>query len=239
MTLSGLMSEISERLIEARKKAGYETAADAARALGVKPPTYYAHENGTSGLRQKVAEQYARKFKTTAEWLLFGNADPDMVGAMPYELDVAGLPLLGIVQAGHWLEVAESAEGANFKMVPVVRDPRFPHAKQYALQVVGDSIDLDYPDGSIVTCVDFADSGYALGEGMLLHIERHRAGGQLVENTLKWTERRKGSMYLVPHSSNAKHQPIPLTSLGSDTEVIAKGFVVGGWAPRPEPPKRR
>lgn len=72
MAMSAAMSEISERLIEARKKAGYETAGDAARALGVKLPTYYAHKNGTSGLRQKVAEQYAKKFKTTAEWLLFG-----------------------------------------------------------------------------------------------------------------------------------------------------------------------
>lgn len=237
MTMSPAMSEISDRLIEARKKAGYETAADAARALGVRPPTYYAHENGTSGLRQKVAEQYAKKFKTTAEWLLFGNADPAMVGAMPFENDVAGLPLLGIVQAGHWLEVADVPEGTSYPMVPVVRDPRYPHAKQYALQVVGDSIDQDYPDGSIVTCVDFADSGFALAEGMLLHVERHRAGGQLVENTLKWTERRKGAMYLVPHSSNPKHQPIPLLSLGSETEVVAKGFVVGGWAPLRSPPK--
>lgn len=239
MPLSEVMSEISERLIEARKRAGYETAADAARALGVKAPTYYAHENATSGLRQKVAEQYAKKFKTTAEWLLFGTNDPGMNDAIPYDIEVAGLPLLGIIQAGHWFEVTDATEEANAKMVPVVRDPRFPQAKQYALQVVGDSVDLDYPDGSIVTCVDFADSGYALGEGLLLHVERHRAGGQLVENTLKWTERRGRTLYLVPHSSNPKYQPIAWAAMGSDTEVVAKGIVVGGWAPLPTPPKAR
>lgn len=179
------MTEVNERLIIAREKAGYATAADAARALGVKEPTYYSHENGTSGLRASVAEKYARKFKVSLTWLLTGQGELSPNGLEPYEIEVAGLPLLGTIQAGHWLETTDAIEGANREMVPVVKDPRFPHAKQYALRVVGDSMDLDYPDGSIVNCVDFADSGLALAEGMLLHVERQRAGGQLIEITLK------------------------------------------------------
>jgi SOS-response transcriptional repressor LexA len=225
------MAEVHERLIQARLSAGYDSAAAAARALGVKEQTYYSHENGNSGLRPKVAEKYARKFKVSLEWLLTGRGEMSAVGAIPYEDEVAGLPLLGSIQAGHWIEAA-SVEGADLEMVPVVRDPRFPHAKQYALRVVGDSMDLDYPDGSIVTCVSFADSGLALAEGMIVHVERHRAGGQLVEMTLKSVERRRGRLYLVPHSTNPKHQAIPVEGEG-DTEVVCKGVVVGGWSPRP------
>lgn len=229
------MTEINERLIFARERAGYATAADAARALGVKEPTYYAHENGTSGIRTPVAEKYARKFKVPLIWLLTGQGEISPNGVEPYEIEVAGLPLLGTIQAGHWLETTEAIEGANREMVPVVRDPRFPHAKQYTLRVVGDSMDQDYPDGSTVTCVDFADSGLALVEGMLLHVERQRAGGQLVEITLKAAERRRGVWYLVPHSSNPKHQAFPLNGSDGETEVIAKGVVVGGYSPRALP----
>lgn len=229
------MADVSERLVIARESAGYATAADAARALGVALPTYYSHENGTSGLRVSVAEKYAKKFKVSLDWLLTGRGEMSTDGLVPYEIEVAGLPLLGNIQAGHWLETSDAHEGANPEMVAIVRDQRFPHAKQYALRVVGDSMDRDYPDGSIVTCVDFADSGLELAEGMLVHVERQRAGGQLVEITLKAVERRKGILCLVPHSSNPKHQAFPLRNSSSDTEVIARGIVVGGWKPAPIP----
>lgn len=232
------MSDVSDRLIKARERAGYSTAADAAKALGVKLPTYYSHENGSVGVRAKVAEVYARKFKVSLDWLLTGRGAMTMDGAIPYEIDVAGLPLLGSIQAGHWLETTDAAEEAKPEMVPVLRDPRFPHAKQYALRVVGDSMDLDYPDGSVVTCVDFADSGLQLGEGMLVHVERQRAGGQLVEITLKAVERRRGVICLVPHSSNPRHQAFPLDGSDGDSEIIARGVVIGGWSPRTLPGNR-
>lgn len=241
MPLSQPMSDVHDRLIIARKAAGYETAADAARALGVKLPTYYTHENGSKGtsLRFEVAQNYARKFKVSLNWLLTGKGEMSTDGAIAYENEVAGLPLLGSIQAGHWLETTgASEEGTNKEMVPVVRDPRFPHAKQYALRVVGDSMDQDFPDGSIVTCVDFADSGLQLAEGMIVHVERQRAGGQLVEITLKAVERRRGQTYLVPHSSNPRHQAVPLSSSSDDTEVVARGIVTGGWKPQPLDLKR-
>lgn len=233
------MSDVSERLTKARIRAGYEKAIDAAQALGVRPSTYYSHENGSIGLRASVADKYARKFKVSLDWLLTGRGDMQPNGAAPYEIDVAGLPLLGSIQAGHWLELGFAQEEARVEMVPIIRDPRFPHAKQYALRVVGDSMDLDYPDGSIVTCVDFADSGMSLGEGLIVHVERQRAGGQLVEITLKAVELRRGKLCLVPHSSNPTWQPIPLEDADGETVTIAKGIVLGGWTPKPLPIQTR
>lgn len=65
--------EIHERLAAARKAAGYESAADAARALGASYPTYAGHENGSSGFKHKTAVVYARKFRISLEWLLTGR----------------------------------------------------------------------------------------------------------------------------------------------------------------------
>lgn len=58
-----------ERLIEARRRAGYDTAADAARAMGVAEATYFAHENGSRGL-SRSAIRYAKFFNVSLDWLL-------------------------------------------------------------------------------------------------------------------------------------------------------------------------
>lgn len=219
--------EMAARLAEARKRAGYETVADAARSLGVKYPTYAGHENGSAGIRHPVAERYARKFKVSLEWLLTGRGDMIAQGVAPAEMEVSGLPVLGTIQAGHWLETTFLDSDEDPELLPVARDARFPRARQYALYVVGDSMDLDYPDGSYVTCVDFAESGLAIVDGLTVHVERHRAGGQLVEITLKRVVAKNGSFSLMPRSTNPIHQPISFT--GNDSDIVIRGVVTGGW----------
>jgi hypothetical protein len=64
-----------QRLQQARSKA-FDQAVDAARAYGWTESTYISHENGTRGLRASVAKRYAKAFKVTAEWLLYGDTKP-------------------------------------------------------------------------------------------------------------------------------------------------------------------
>lgn len=64
--------DLHERLVAARKSAGYETAVEAAEAVGVPYGTYSGHENGSSGFRADKGELYARKFKVRFEWLMRG-----------------------------------------------------------------------------------------------------------------------------------------------------------------------
>lgn len=64
--------ELHERLVAARTHAGFETATEAADALGVPYPTYAGHENGSSGFRSDKGELYARRFKVRFEWLMRG-----------------------------------------------------------------------------------------------------------------------------------------------------------------------
>lgn len=63
----------SDRLREARKAAGFASAAEAARRIGISPITYTAHENGTRDYDRKTCLAYARKFRVSAAWLMFGD----------------------------------------------------------------------------------------------------------------------------------------------------------------------
>jgi len=71
------MMEISNRLRTARQRAGFDSAAAAARRFGWREPTYAAHENGSRGVRPDAAETYAKAFKVDPTWLLFGTGSPD------------------------------------------------------------------------------------------------------------------------------------------------------------------
>lgn len=62
-----------QRLAWARQTAGFDSPTDAARAMGVPPPTYLGHENGSRGVSRDAAVKYAEKFKVSLEWLLTGK----------------------------------------------------------------------------------------------------------------------------------------------------------------------
>ena len=87
------MSEKGKRLREAREAAGYSSASAAARAHGWRVSTFIAHENGQNDFDPDQAQEYAKAFKTEAEWLLWGRNSP--AGGIDAELrqlpaDVAG-----------------------------------------------------------------------------------------------------------------------------------------------------
>lgn len=65
--------DLHERLVAARKHGGFDTAVEAADALGIPYGTYAGHENGSSGFRSDKGEIYAKKFKVRFEWLMRGT----------------------------------------------------------------------------------------------------------------------------------------------------------------------
>lgn len=72
-----MIMEKNERLQFARKKAGFETASEAARALGISTQTYAAHENGSRSFKEGSARKYARRFGVDVTWLIFGKGSPE------------------------------------------------------------------------------------------------------------------------------------------------------------------
>lgn len=164
----------------------------------------------------------AAALETTPDWFL-GQSDDD---ALKRVKSVGGLDVVGRIQAGNWVDRSIIDEDAEHEIIPVARDPRFPHARQYALAVVGDSMDKEFAEGSYVTCVDMIDSGLSLKDGMFVHVERHN--GSLVEVTLKAVEKIDGIQMLVPKSSNPRHQPIKPDGDGG-TEILVRGVVTGTY----------
>lgn len=168
-------------------------------------------------------ERLAAALDTTVEW--FTSADEGKAAARPAPA-VGGLDVIGSIQAGNWVDRSIIEEPYEREIIPVARDPRFPHAKQYALEVIGDSMDKEYPEGCYVTCVDYWDSGLSIKDGLILHVERHN--GALVEMTLKAVETIDGAQMLVPRSSNPKHKPFRAEG-EPGAEVVVKGVVTGSY----------
>jgi phage repressor protein C with HTH and peptisase S24 domain len=93
------MSSESDRLREARIAAGFASASDAARAMGVGISTYINHENGSAGL-SRSAKRYSRFFRVSLDWLLHGKGDMAHPKAVKYTI-----PIHGLVGAGAAVEM--------------------------------------------------------------------------------------------------------------------------------------
>lgn len=165
----------------------------------------------------------ALALETTVDWFAGSGNDAEPLNRVKA---IEGLDVVGKIQAGNWLDRSIIDHDGEHEIIPVARDPRFPHAKQYAMAVEGDSMDKEYPDGSYVTCVDFIDSGLSLRDGLIVHVERHN--GPLVEVTLKAIESVDGKRMLVPRSSNPRHKPIEING-DAGTEIFVKGVVTGSY----------
>lgn len=224
------VSTPAQRLKAAREAAGYETAKQAAEAMGVAVATYLQHENGTRGVPAARAERYARFFRTTPEWLLYGRGElssniNSSEGFRPVNRTV---PLLGEVQAGAWREVVE--EYAPEEVVPVYL-AGFEGANLFALRIRGPSMDRYYPDGTMVIVCPAAEIGVREGD----HVIVRRRRGSLVETTVKEVVRERGGIALWPRSTDPAHQePIRLKTVrdaDEGPEII--GVVVSSYVVRP------
>jgi hypothetical protein len=109
------MTDLSDRLLLARKNAGYPNARSAAIALGVPYPTYAGHENGQSGFKADKGELYARRFKVDFEWLMRGK------GTMTPDVERM-VPIVGLAGAGPDGSVLFAEGDGNFGEVPAPVD---------------------------------------------------------------------------------------------------------------------
>lgn len=78
------MDTPNSRLRAAREKL-FETAVDAAAALGMPASTYIGHENGHRNFPAARAPTYAKKFRVSEEWLLYGKGQVDTLDPLPTE----------------------------------------------------------------------------------------------------------------------------------------------------------
>lgn len=145
-------SAAAKRLKEAREKAGFDEASAAARALGIPEPTYMAHENASRGFRGR-AEQYARRYGVSLEWLLTGKG-PRKGHSYPQADEKREAPLVGYVGAGaeaHFYAEGQLAVGGNGDArISSVELPPGGNANTVAVQVVGSSMRGIANDGWLI-----------------------------------------------------------------------------------------
>ena len=127
--------EQHERLRLARTKAGFLTAADAARRFGWQMETYRHHENGTRNAPKAKVQTYARAFRVSPEWLLLGIGDSSK----------RPLPLVGYVGAG--AEVYAIDDGG---CLDEIEPPPGIGPDAVAVLVRGDSMFPRYMEGDLL-----------------------------------------------------------------------------------------
>lgn len=158
------MTERHERLREAREKAGYKYASEAAAALGLATSTYRAHENGQNDFGLEEAETYARKFNVSAIWLLKGTTSTTVnnngiTTTKPPHFELPNAEIRGKVEGlGRKIPVYGQAVGGldgEFLMngtilYEVMAPPVISHISDaYAVAVSGDSMYPRYEDGEV------------------------------------------------------------------------------------------
>lgn len=146
---AGMNSEnsIAQRLRAARRRAGFASAAAAARAFGWSEVTYRAHENGLRGIRSAVAEHYAARLNVSLAWLLTGE------GRHPrrHHLDIAG-------EVGDGGSVRPRLRAGPPRAVFSVETPVAMSPQAIGFRIAGTALQPRYDPGDIVVCDRTGDS---------------------------------------------------------------------------------
>lgn len=214
------------------------SASELAKAVDVSPTTFTRPLNNP-------AFKYAPKFQALkavsdvtgiplpAE--LIAASGGNMI-KLPNKVSPAFLPVRFRVQAGHWYEVDNYVDSfIEEASYPVSPDPAYSHCDQWLELVVGDSVDLEIPEGHYAHVIDALDMGYQPRDGDLVVIERQRAGGLIRERTIKMVSADSGRITFVPRSKNPRwDQPLTMGA-GSDAddgvEARLVGLVIGAYRP--------
>jgi len=209
---SFFMNDSAKRLKEIRERRGYLSAKSAAEAMGVSVATYIQHESGVRGYPASKAERYARFFRTTPEWLLYGRqTTPAHLGPQLY--------VKGAVAAGIWRE-AEEWPREDWETFTGRSDVATPANLRFGLRVEGNSMDLVYPPGTILECVKyFGETEIPNGKRVIVERRRFNDG---VEATVKEYFKDENDVeWLVPRSSNPAFQsPLRYDTPGDGIECI-------------------
>lgn len=207
------------RGLRAFREARGLSQAQLAELVGTSQPQIGRLESGERKLTKEWAERLGPPLRVSPEALIFGASEEH------------GMPIMGVIKAGEFRDISLEDQSEERPRITVAKDGRFPQARQYALHVAGDSMNEMFSPGSYVTCVDLHESGLALTDGMIVHVERSMGGGQYVETTLKELRRKgDGRFVLVPRSTNPLYKTMELSEQDGVT-IEVRGVVTGKWEP--------
>jgi len=155
-----MKESIAKRLRRARLAAGYETAADAARAFNWNVNTYTSAENGNREPSRAAAERYSKAFRVSLDWLVLG------LGQM--KPGVWGVSLVGYVGARAEVFPIEDQE------LDIIEVPFQVSPSCVAFIVRGDSMWPKYEDGTILIAEEVFDATALLHKRCVAHLSDGR-----------------------------------------------------------------
>lgn len=133
----------------------------------------------------------------------------------------------GEVAAGVWSE-ANELPPEEWQSFTGRADIKADIGHRFGLRVVGNSMDLVYPPGTIVECVSIFGGVQPLPGKRVIVVRKNYHGE--CEATVKELVEQEGVMWAVPRSSNPEHLPIRLNESNADIiETRITAVVVGSY----------
>lgn len=141
------------------------------------------------------------------------------------------------VGAGLWRMVDDVGQVDYGQPSPVLADPAYSQFPQWLERVVGDSMNLEYPEGTLLHVIDTIALGYAPRAGDHVIVQRTSVQGGTVERTVKEVAFGPHGMTLIARSTNPRwaNHPVVVNGTGHDQdncEVGVVGLVLGSYRSR-------
>lgn len=227
---------MKNRLRELREKAGLKQN-KLAELADTSPPQIQRLEKGERTLTVEWAERLAPILKVHPASLIFDTSE--LVGleqtgtyeAVAVDIDFEPVPVVGQVEAGSY-RTSERWDEQDFYYMGLPVDKRYPQIKRFCLEVRGNSMDLIYPPGTLVICVDMIQINGEPKDGDIYVVDYTNIYGE-IESTLKELSIQSNGKYiLIPRSSDPAHkQPIEINGNKGDT-IRLRAKVVGSYSER-------
>ncbi|WP_449221173.1 LexA family protein [Tistrella mobilis] len=198
-----------------------------ADALGLPPPRVSDMLAGRRRIQAKEIPIMAKLLGLEPAELLRMDTTSDTSQVLTVEPPTAfaRIPVVGSVEAGYWSTVMSLPEHEwSWIAVPML-DDRISPTQLFALTVRGQSMDLIYPEGTLLVCMPIHHVPRPLEDRDHV-IVRHQRNGEWETTVKEYRVDEDGSKWLVPHSSKPSYQAIKLPTNdnhdnGTDNDGIA------------------
>lgn len=130
--------------------------------------------------------------------------------------------LLGQVAAGVFQEANQWDEG-DWEQINL---PGNYGINAFGLRVHGDSMDKEFPEGTVLVCVPYNEADDEIPVDRYVIADRTAGDTGFVESTCKKLVENNGTYILMPESTNPAHTPLPLMDMGEQT-VRVRAVVTG------------
>lgn len=186
--------------LQALRKKRKLSQARLAELVGVEQPTIQRWETGKRMPDLDNLDALAKALGVTPGSLL----DGDVLTSIGPTLFIKGE-----VAAGVWRAAAEWPE-SDWQTFTGRSDVAASVEHRFGLRLVGDSMDLLYPPGSVIECVSVFGKAEAVPGKRVVIVRKNDR--QEYEATVKELVEQDGRLWAVPRSSNLSHRPIDLSA---------------------------